>query len=111
MKKIGLLSQMDQVIALPKEVRIAMEQILTTLEENYGVDRDIEKELGGYIAVVDCISDIADLKRIYLDIEENCTEWVDEINTANGEVWIQALYILSNDFAVAVVGRKEILGL
>lgn len=61
-----------------------MQETLTILEENYGSDRDIEKDLGSYIVIVDSISDIAELKQLHLDVQKDDVEWVDEINTVSG---------------------------
>lgn len=45
-----------------KEMLKETEEIITLLDENYGVNRDVDKDLGGYIALLESKEDIAEIK-------------------------------------------------
>lgn len=87
---------MHLVQELPEEVKEVIVTNLQILEENYGVERNIE-QLGGYVAVLD-EEDIVTFKEEIL--KDTLPEYIDEIE---GAEYISALFLLSSDFAVVVI--------
>ena len=63
MRKIYKESQLIEVNNIPSEVIESIKVTIDILNENYGEDRDVESNLGGYILIAENIVDI-----------EKCTE-------------------------------------
>lgn len=84
MKKIYLKKYFKKLNNIPSEVIESIKATIDILNENYGENRDIEAELGGYVVIVENIVDMEILKQDklqglvpeYTDIVE-CSEGVD----------------------------------
>lgn len=63
MKKIYKESQLLEMNNIPSEVIKNMRVTIDVLNEHYGVDRDIESDLGGYVVIAKNIVDIEMLKK------------------------------------------------
>ena len=63
MKKIYKENQLLEVNNIPSEVIESIKVTIDILNENYGANRDIEADLGGYIVIVENIVDIEILKQ------------------------------------------------
>ena len=62
MKKIYLKKQLVELKNYPIEVIKSTSEIIDVLNENYGESREVDKDLGGYILVVENIEDVKELK-------------------------------------------------
>ena len=76
------------------------------LDNNYGDDRNIEIDLGGYILIVENIVDIEILKQDKL--QGVIPEYTDIIECSEGVNWTSSLFLLSSDFAIVVVTTEEL---
>ena len=90
----------------PEKVIATIIEIIELLDENYGEDRDIESDLGGYIVISQNIVDIETLKQDKL--QGLVSEYTDVIEVVNGKNYISSLYLLSSDFAIVVVTIEEL---
>lgn len=63
MRKIYKESQLIEVNNIPSEVIESIKVTIDILNENYGEDRDVESNLGGYILIAENIVDIEVLKQ------------------------------------------------
>ena len=106
MKKIYKKSQLLEVNNIPTEVIEGIKAIIDVLNENYGADRDIELDLGGYIVIAENIVDIEVLKQDKL--QGLVPEYTDVIEVVNGENYTSSLYLLSSDYAIVVVTTEEL---
>ena len=73
----------------------------TILDENYGENRHVEKDLGGYILLVESEEDVVEL----VDRMENqftIPEFVDVISCSDGISYTHTLFLLSSDYSVSV---------
>jgi len=93
---------------LPMEVIEVIKEIASVLDSNYGVDRDVDRDDGGYLLVIQDKEDFAKLQEIYLDIDDLIPEYVDKITCSNGEVWINTLILMNNEFGVSLIMPIEI---
>lgn len=87
----------------PGELLGEIESTLTILDDNYGVDRDIEKDLGGYCVVIESSIDIEVLKSTTIQGLE--LEYVDIIECSSNK-YIQILYLLSSDYSIIVYASE-----
>ena len=108
---VGKVKELDKVKHLPINVLEKINRLLQVLDMEYGCERDLDRDLGGYVAVVEQAADIEQLKISNLDIEAEIPEWVDEVVVEGNVVWTVALFILSDDYSVVVVSKVETIDL
>ena len=90
----------------PKEVIDSVNETIGILNDNYGVDRDVDKNLGGYIQVIESLEELKLLKDGIL--QDSVEEYSDEICiTENGYVYSSTLYIASSDYNVMMITKNE----
>ena len=105
-KKIYKENQLLEVNNIPSEVIESIKVTIDILNENYGVDRNIESDLGGYVVIAENIVDIEILKQDKL--QGLIPEYADMIECSRGINYNSILYILSSDFAIVVVTTEEL---
>ena len=106
MKKVYKESQLLEVNKIPSEVIESIKVTIDILNENYGVDRDIDADLGGYIVIAENIVDIEVLKQDKL--QGLVPEYTDVIECSRGINYTSVLYILSSDVSIVVVCTEEL---
>lgn len=116
---IGTAKQMEIFIdsnelILPPQVLKRIMQVVETLDECYGDDRDIEASLGGYAVIFSSMDASAreERKNIFqkYHIQENEYEYCDLIISCNNLQWMEKLFILSSDFNILMIYPKPITG-
>lgn len=110
--KIGTLKDLDRnKEKMPEEVFRHLHYSIELLEENYGAERDIDHDDGGYILFFDSMEDLAQIRTSgMLDFTYHVPEWVDRIKTAK-EDYGAALYLTSNDFGIILAAPVNILSM
>ena len=106
MKKIYKENQLLEVNNIPSEVIESIKVTIDILNENYGVNRDIESDLGGYVVIAENIVDIEILKQDKL--QGLIPEYTDIIECSEGVNWTSSLFLLSSDFSIIVVTNEEL---
>ncbi|HHD2733246.1 hypothetical protein ACQPUH_11145 [Clostridium perfringens] len=106
MKKIYLKKQLGELSNYPVEVIQSISETIDILDENYGENRNVDKDLGGYILVVESIEDVEELKNGML--KEILPEYTDEIICSEGVNYTSSLFLLSSDFSVVVIADEEL---
>lgn len=106
MKKVYKESKLLEINNIPSEVTESIKVAIDILNENYGADRYIETDLGGYIVIVENIVDIEMLKKGKL--QGLIAEYTDIIECSEGVNWTSSLFLLSSDYAIVVVTTEEL---
>ncbi|WP_394883741.1 hypothetical protein [Clostridium tertium] len=106
MKKVYNESQLVELNSIPVEVIECVREIIVTLNEAYGEERDIESDLGGYVLIAENIVDIEVLKQDKL--QGLVPEYTDVIECSRGINYISRLYLFSSDFSIVVVTIEEL---
>ena len=106
MKKIYKENQLLEVNNMPIEVIESIKVTIDILNENYGFNRAIESDLGGYVVIAENIVDIEVLKQDKL--QGLVLEYTDVIEVVNGVNWTSSLFLLSSDFSIVVVTTEEL---
>lgn len=106
MKKIYLKEEVEELKKFSTEVINSILKDIQILNENYGEERDIDNDLGGYIIIAENIVDIEILKQDKLQCL--VPEYTDVIEVINGENYTSSLYLLSSDFSIVVVCTEEL---
>ena len=105
MRKI---SKVFDLVGVELEVNVisVIEEQINILNENYGADRDINNDLGGYVVIAENIVDIEILKQGKL--QGLIPEYTDIIGRSEGVNWTSSLFLLSSDVAIVVVTTEEL---
>ena len=106
MKKIYKKNQLLEGNNIPSEVIQSIKVTIGILNENYGANRDIEVDLGGYVLIAENIVDIEILKQDKL--QGLIPEYIDIIECSEGVNWTSSLFLLSSDVAIVVVTTEEL---
>ncbi|MDZ5053698.1 hypothetical protein ACV3TK_08785 [Clostridium perfringens] len=96
MKKIYLKKQLGELIDYSIEVIQSISEIIEILNENYGENRNVDKDLGGYVLVVENIEDVKELRNGML--KDILPEYIDKIICSEGVNYTSSLFLLSSDF-------------
>ena len=103
MKKIYLKKQLEELSDYPVEVIKSISEIIEILNENYGENRNVDKDLGGYVLIVESIEDVKDGMLKYI-----LPEYTDKIICSERVNYTSSLFLLSNDFSVVVIAEEEL---
>ncbi len=109
MIKFGTKQQLkDLTVNLPTNVIANCLQLINILDEEYGSNRNITEDYGGFIVLLQDTEDVQRLNSYNLDLYTDINEGIDIIKTDNG-IYISALYLLSSDFAINIIADITIL--
>ena len=106
MKKIYNEIQLVELRNLSVEIIRNISETIIIINESYGANRDIESDLGGYVAIAENIVDIEILKQGKL--QGLIPEHTDIIECSEGVDWTSSLFLLSSDYAIVVVTTEEL---
>ena len=106
MRKVVNRKDLKSLDKYRKQVRTVILETLKILDENYGENRDVDKDLGGYVLVVENIEDIKELKNGML--KDIIPEYTDEIICSEGVNYTSSLFLLSSDFSIVVIADEEL---
>lgn len=90
----------------PKKIIKSIKELISLINENYGENRDVDKDLGGYILVVESLEDVEAFKSGML--KDILPEYTDEIICSEGVNYTSSLFLLSSDFSVVVIADEEL---
>ena len=96
-------------IKLPQEVVDVIMAAVTTLDEAYGHDRDVDGGDGGYVLIIKTKDELVKLKDIHIDVKTAMPEYMDRIQCNDGHIFISTLVLLNDDFGVVIVMPMELL--
>lgn len=106
MNKIYLKKELVELSNYPVEVIKSISETIEILNENYGENRDVDKDLGGYVLVVESVEDVKEFKNGML--KDVLPEYTDEIICSEGVNYTSSLFLLSSDFSVVVIADEEL---
>lgn len=106
MRNIYLEKQLNELINYPIEVIQSISETIDILNENYGENRDVDKNLGGYVLIVESIEDVKELKNGML--KDILPEYTDKSICSEGINYTSSLFLLSGDFSVVVIADEEL---
>ena len=90
-----------EISTLPKTFSPAvvahLKHCIGILDESYGADRDYLQD-GGYAVIVETADDLPYVREI-LDLDKHPCEWAKHLDG----VYVSALYLLNDDYAVVAV--------
>ncbi|EOU1683144.1 MAG: hypothetical protein E7J22_00855 [Clostridium perfringens] len=106
MKKVYLKRQLIELFNYTTKIIEGISETIDILNENYGENRNVDKDLGGYVLVVENIEDVEELRNGML--KDILPEYTDEIICSEGVNYTSSLFLLSSDFSVVVIADEEL---
>lgn len=106
MEKIFGKEQLEKLRDYPIEIINSIYETIQILDVNYGTNRHVDNDLGGYVIIVENIVDIEILKQDKL--QGLVPEYTDIIECKEGVNWTSSLFLLSSDYAIVVVCTEEL---
>ena len=105
MIKLLNVSSLSNISHLEEEIQTYAMEALTILDEEYGKDRNLITDLGGYIAIVEHPDEVVELEKLHnCDLTKNpYPEYVDFIITENGPLYTASLFLLSSDYGIIMI--------
>lgn len=92
---------------IPVEVSAKAMEIATVLDDNYGEERAVEHDLGGYVLILEVAEDVETIKEL-INLEDILPEYVDLITCSNGSKYTNSLMLLSSDYIVSLLIPLEL---
>ena len=89
-----------------ERVMVQVRAVLAVLDESYGKDRNIQKDLGGFVLLCDGDTMVDELEEV-VNLSYDLYEWADEIETYN-ETYVMALFLLSSDYSIITVTTRAL---
>lgn len=107
MIKIVTSKEINKIERLPIEIMEDVKETLSLLDCMYGAERN-DKDLGGYVVMLESKKDIEWLKKeAYLDIYNEYPELMDKLS----DEWFRLVFLLNSDFSIVVYGTKKLIQL
>ena len=105
MIKLGRVTDLVMIQSYPDEIQSAVLDILEILDSNYGAERDVKLDYGGFVLFTESAGDFPEIEK---ELGQNMAydgipEYVDIVRCKNKEVFTVSLFIVSTEFSVAVV--------
>lgn len=109
MIKLAYSKEKNKLKTIPQEVQDTILGILQVLESEYGANRDIYEDDGGYVIVVEKKEDFEELEeKTDIDCDTMTCEYVDKIKCEGGEVYTNSLILLNNEYGITLIIPLEI---
>jgi len=107
MIKIGHKHEIEQLTALPIEVKEIIARTLGILDCEYGEKRNIDADLGGYVLIFESQEDVKELDRLNID-ENTVFECAEKIQCSDDTEYLYATLMSNNDFVIILVVPVDI---
>jgi hypothetical protein len=110
--QIQNLLDMQEKYKIPQEVIRTVEHIAEILDAEYGMERDVDKDDGGYVLLLLPEKDMDDTEILYHRLLEEyglrygTEEMKSVICRYGGMEWFEELYLITNDYGITVVYSK-----
>lgn len=98
--KFGTLVDLHNFPSIDSEIENVIASNLKILDENYGADRDIDKDDGGYVLYITPEASPDEVKS-HFDHTQYKPEYIDYIDS--DPPYCASLYLVSNDFGVVLL--------
>lgn len=104
MKKIGTKKDCEVLRGLPPPVLGKIEETIALLNFYYGENRDIDKDLGGYVLLIETQEDLKEIKNfLSMDSKDIVPEFTDIIKWNDENIYTISLMLISSDFSVTLI--------
>ncbi|MFH5834464.1 hypothetical protein ACHAL6_00130 [Proteiniclasticum sp. C24MP] len=105
MLRLGKVTDLVMIQSYPVELQTALLAELKILDDNYGSNRDVMRDYGGYIILSESEDDLPEIEmemniRITVD---GIPEYVDVIRCSNRKVYTSTLFLLGSDNGIVLV--------
>ena len=100
--KLGNVADMSKLPSMDDRLRSAILKNLEILDGNYGANRDVDKDDGGYVLFCEPGTTESEIQS-YHDYIQYLPEFVHPV--ISNPPYIETLYLISNDFGIVLFTR------
>lgn len=98
--KLGTLSDLHRISSADSKVKEVIAETLKTLDDNYGKDRDVDNDYGGYVLYAEPGTRDTEVLS-WFDYEEYVPEYVEYVGS--DPEYCCSLYLTSTEYGVVVL--------
>lgn len=106
MEQVPIIHELVANGRIPKVVGDEVSRVVSILDQYYGAERNVESDDGGYLLVyTDYLEDESEIQR-FLDtyhVGLDDAELDDILCTCDGVTWKSVLYLVTNDYGIALI--------
>lgn len=99
--KLGSVKDLDEVAGVSVEILSECRSYLEILDAEYGADRDIDRDDGGYVILTDSKASDDEVREVF-----DYTQYLCEFEKKQ-ETFTTRLYLVSQDYGVVIITVKE----
>lgn len=99
--KLRTVKGLDGITGISREVLTECKSYLEILDAEYGADRDIDRDYGGYVILADSKASDEQIKEVF-----DYTQYLCEFEKKQ-EAFTTRLYLVSQDYGVVIIKEKE----
>ena len=97
--KLGTISDLYKLPSMDEKIHERISENLEILDGNYGSDRDVDKNNGGYVLYAEPGTKDTEILSLF-DYEEYVPEYVDRIDSE--PEYCCSLYLISDDYGIVI---------
>ena len=98
--KLGTLSDLEKIVSIDDKVKNVIAETLKILDDNYGSDRNIDNDYGGYVLYAEPGTKDTEILT-WFDYEQYVPEYVECIGS--DPEYCSSLYLISTEYGVVVL--------
>lgn len=96
-------NEVNKISNMAQELQEVVLNILTVLDDSYSETRAIN-DMGGYVVIIEEKEELEKFNEVSLNFNEDVIcEYVDKIVTSNGETYLNAMVLLSDDYSISFI--------
>lgn len=99
--KLGNVKDLNEVTGVRAEVLSECKKYLEILDSEYGADRDVDRDDGGYVILADSKASDDEVREVF-----DYTQYLCEFEKKQ-EAFTTRLYLVSQDYGVVIITVKE----
>lgn len=97
--KFGHMSEVrEATLDIPKDAYNSLVECVQVLDNEYGANRNVDEDDGGYVVLLKVEGDIAEL-RTFFPVDTCLPEWVNLSRSG----YTTTLYMMNNDYSVVLI--------
>lgn len=98
--KLGNVADMNLLPSLDPILLKNIHEFLSVLDNEYGADRDVDNDDGGYVIFATKGTNVEEVSKFY-DVIDSVPEWVNTIKSDPD--YCAALYLTNNEYVIVII--------
>ena len=100
---LGTVKDLESMNISNEILKEKLKDYLSALDDNYGADRDIYEDDGGYALIIDDENDVYEADE-YVYLEDENYEYVEPL----GDDYVLVMKLCNNEFSILTIIRRDV---